>query len=141
MARSPSVLVVDDEPNMRKALQAILTMGGFKARTAPDGGTALRRVVSERPDVVLLDLAMPGMDGENVRDRIRELSPATSVVYFTAKVDPFDRTELRRLRREGDGILTKPATRRQILSAIRRVLEVDPRNDRLDTGNRTASSR
>jgi CheY-like chemotaxis protein len=106
-----------------------------------DDGAALRRVVIERPDVVLLDLAMPGMDGEDVREGIRELSPATGVVCFTAKVDPFDRAELKRLRREGDGILTKPATRGQILSAIHRVLEVGPRNDRLDTGNRTVNSR
>ena len=65
------VLVVDDEPAIRMLLQAILTQEGHDVDTAADGVEGLKSVQADLPDVVLLDLVMPGMDGIEVTRRLR----------------------------------------------------------------------
>lgn len=63
MARRPVVLVVDDEPDIRRLVGEALHLEGYRVRTAGDGREALQRVAEEPPDLILLDLAMPAMDG------------------------------------------------------------------------------
>ena len=125
-ARSAYVLVVDDEPHICTAVQRILEKGGHRATTTTDGRAALQMIQEEPPDLVLLDLMMPGMDGREVCRRARELCPQVRIVYFTARADASDPVRSKELREEVDGFLIKPATSRQILSKVSSVLGSDP---------------
>ncbi len=120
---SPLVMVVDDERHMCNVLYRVLKREGYRVITAPDGETALGLVKEKQPDVILLDLVMPGMDGREVCRKVREFSATTKIIYFTAKVDPIDRLELKELRREADAFIAKPATSKQILSKVSNVLQ------------------
>jgi len=86
---SPTVLVVDDVADARDVLARLLRFGGYKSVTAEDGPGALAAVESDAPDLVLLDLMMPGMDGVEVLRRLRE-DPRwrdLPVVLFTGMMD------------------------------------------------------
>ncbi len=117
------VLVVDDELHLCNVLRRILEKEGYKVITAPDGEAALQFTEEEKPDVILLDLMMPGIDGREVCRRVRQFSTATQIIYFTAKVMPTDPLKLKELRREADAFITKPATSKQILSKVSGVLQ------------------
>ena len=123
VTRSPEILVVDDEPELCTALHRILKMEGYEVRTASDGETALGLVREKQPDVVLLDVVMPGMDGREVCRRVREYTTGTQVIYFTANSGAFRPQTLRELRHEADAFLAKPATSKQILSQVSSVLQ------------------
>ena len=116
------VMVVDDELQMCNVLRRVLEKEGYEVITAQDGETALRFIPEKKPNVILLDMMMPGIDGREVCRRIRELSTKTKIIYVTAKVEQ-DPTKLKELRSEADAIIAKPATRKQILSTVSRVLE------------------
>ena len=122
VAGSPLVLVVDDELHMCNILRRVLEKEGYEAITAPDGETALRRIEERAPDVILLDLMMPGIDGREVCRRVREFSTTIQIIYFTAKAELINPLELRELRSEADGFIAKPATSKQILSSVSRML-------------------
>ena len=81
---TPRVLVVDDEPDMVENCARILKRAGYQCLTATDPNRALALVDSERPDLVLTDLKMPGMDGMEVLRRAREMDPALPVILITA---------------------------------------------------------
>ncbi len=118
------VMVVDDELQMCNVLRRVLEKEGYEVITAQDGETALRFIPEKKPNVILLDMMMPGIDGREVCRRIRELSTKTKIIYFTAKVEQ-DPTKLKELRSEADAIIVKPATSRRIVSTVSRVLESD----------------
>ncbi len=120
---NPLVLVVDDELHLCNVLCRILEKEGYKVITAPDGETALQLTKEEKPDVILLDLLMPGIDGREVCRRVRQFSTVTRVIYFTAKVMPTDPLKMKELRREADAFIAKPATSQQILSKVSGVLQ------------------
>lgn len=122
VADSAYVLVVDDERHLCNGLRRVLEKEGYEVSTAQDGLTALGMVDERPPDVILLDLMMPGLDGREVCRRVREVAPAIQVIYFTAKAEPIDATVFRQLRSEADAFLSKPATSRQILSKVSSVL-------------------
>ena len=122
-AKSAYVLVVDDEPHLCTAVRRILEKGGHRVATTTDGRAALQMIQENAPDVMLLDLMMPGLDGREVCRRARALSPGVRIVYFTAKADASDPVRSKELREEADGVLIKPATSRQILSKVSSVLE------------------
>ncbi len=81
-----TILVIDDEPNMLQLLERILTSEGFSVKLATDGVYGLSLLREENPDLVLLDIMMPGPDGFLVIDRIREESNAP-IIMLTAKRD------------------------------------------------------
>ena len=88
-AQCPTVLVVDDVADARDVLARLLRCGGYKSVTAEDGPTALAAVESDAPDLVLLDVMMPGMDGVEVLRRLRD-DPRwrdLPVVLFTGIMD------------------------------------------------------
>ena len=124
-AKSAYVLVVDDEPNLCTAVRRILEKGGHRVTTTTDGREALQMIQENAPDVMLLDLMMPGLDGREVCRRARALCSEVRIVYFTAKADASDPVRSKELREEADGFLIKPATSRQILSKVSSVLESD----------------
>ncbi len=119
---SPQVLIVDDELRMCNVLRRILEKEGYRVRTVLDGETALHLTKEKEPDVILLDLMMPGINGREVCRRVREFSPKTQIIYFTAKVEP-DPLALKELRSEADAFITKPATSKQILSRVSGVMK------------------
>ena len=120
--KSPLVMVVDDEPHLCNILRRVLELEGYRAITAPDGEAALRLAEENKPDVILLDLVMPGINGREVCRRVREFSAETRIIYFTAKADPTDPVQFRELHREADGFIAKPATSKQILAKLNDVL-------------------
>ena len=115
------ILIADDHPVVREGLAAMLaTQEDFRVEASvADGALALSEAVRLRPDVVLLDLEMPGMDGIDVLERIRGLLPGTPVVVFTA----FDADEriVAAVRAGARGYLLKGAPRREIFEAVRAV--------------------
>lgn len=119
--RDNIILVVDDEFHMCNILRRILEREGYKVITALDGETAIRITEEKKPDVILLDIMMPGIDGIEVFRRIREMSPATRVIYFTAKAE-LDTFKLKKLRSNADAFIAKPAASKRILSTISSVL-------------------
>lgn len=121
-ADSPHILVVDDEPHLRNVLQRILGKEGYRVTTAPDGETALGLIREQEPDLVLLDLMMPGLDGREVRRRLRGVSETTHVIYFTGKALPSDAQKRAELRHEVDAFIPKPATSKQVLEKVHAVL-------------------
>jgi DNA-binding response OmpR family regulator len=109
------VLVVDDDPDIRGLLRELLDRRGFRVTEARDGQEALRTFFAERPDLVVLDIAMPRLDGWKTLERIRELSD-TPVVMLTAKASELEKT--RGLRAGADDYVTKPFGRQELLARV-----------------------
>ncbi|MFZ2480588.1 MAG: response regulator, partial [Propioniciclava sp.] len=88
-AKQPSILVVDDEPSLVRVVEGYLTKEGFSVRTAGDGETALAMARESEPDVVVLDLGLPGIDGVEVCRQLRTFS-SCYVLMLTARADEVD---------------------------------------------------
>jgi two-component system response regulator ResD len=116
---SARVLVVDDEPIVRDVLGRYLSRGGFEVTTAEDGDAALERFAAAPPDLVLLDLMLPGVDGVEVFTRIRA-GHDTPVILLTAKGEETDR--LVGLEIGADDYVTKPFSPREVVARVRAVL-------------------
>jgi len=121
MALRPRVLIVEDEPDMLLLLRINLEQAGFEASLAADGATAMRRIASERPDIVLLDLMLPVLDGWAVLADLgsRELAPP--VVVCSAKGSPRDLARAFEL--GAAEYVTKPFDMEDVLDTVRSVLE------------------
>ena len=117
--RSLLVLVVDDEPAMVGAVSALVGRAGHRVVTAYDGNTALRRFSEERPDLVLLDLAMPGLDGVEVCRAIRRMSQ-TPIIVLTGEAD--ERAKVEALDTGADDYVVKPFGKQELLARIRAVM-------------------
>jgi two-component system response regulator ResD len=113
------VLVVDDEPIVRDVLTRYLVRGGFDVDEAGDGEAALASFRSSPPDLVVLDLMLPRMDGVEVFTRIRERSD-TPVIMLTARGQDADR--IVGLEIGADDYVTKPFSPREVLARVRTVL-------------------
>jgi len=85
----PNILVIDDDPSIRMLVTDVLGLEGYDVRTAEDGFAGLRLIEEQRPDCVVLDVMMPGLDGHAVLQRIRagEGGPDLPVVMLTAAAD------------------------------------------------------
>jgi two-component system OmpR family response regulator len=114
------LLVVDDEPNIRELLSASLRYAGFEVMTAADGPQALALADSFRPDLVVLDVMMPGLDGFGVVRRMRESGRHTPVLFLTARDAAEDKVS--GLTLGGDDYVTKPFSLDEVLARIRAVL-------------------
>jgi DNA-binding response OmpR family regulator len=112
------ILVVDDEPAMVGALGALLGQAGHRIVAAYDGEEALRRFREDEPDLVLLDLSMPGMDGATVCRRIREVSD-TPVIVVSGERDRTATVELLDL--GADDYVRKPFVADELLARVRAV--------------------
>ncbi|MFM2106018.1 MAG: hypothetical protein RL338_1050 [Chloroflexota bacterium] len=117
--RGLRILVVDDDPAMVGAITALVGTEGHQVITAYDGLTAVRRYEEELPDVVLLDLAMPGPDGFAVIGRIRTVG-AAPVIVVSGESD--EDAKVRALRLGADDYLTKPFGRKELLARIDAVM-------------------
>ena len=119
---TPVVLVVDDDEDNIRIISTILLARGYEVRLARDGRGAIESIRQQRPDLVLLDVMMPGMDGMQVLDAIRADPRMTSlpVILVTAKTE--DQDLLEGYRAGAQYYVTKPFTSRQLLYAISLVL-------------------
>ena len=113
------VLVVDDEPMVREVLARYLEKEGFAVEEAADGEQALARFEAAVPDLVLLDLMLPRVDGLEVFRRIRE-GASTAVIMLTAKGEETDR--IVGLELGADDYVTKPFSPREVVARVRAVL-------------------
>jgi len=114
------LLVVDDEPNIRELLSASLRFAGFEVATAPDGQQALVVAEQFRPDLLVLDVMMPGLDGFGVVRRLRQNGTHTPVLFLTARDAAEDKVN--GLTLGGDDYVTKPFSLDEVLARIRAVL-------------------
>lgn len=119
MSAKATILVVDDEPHVRKLVQANLESSGYKVLTAEDGQTAVEVVERELPDLVILDLMLPRMDGYAVCRRIREFS-AVPIVMLTARSAQVDLVHGFEV--GADDYLTKPFSVAELLMRVQAVL-------------------
>jgi two-component system alkaline phosphatase synthesis response regulator PhoP len=113
------ILVVDDEPKIVKLARDYLEQGGFRVTTAADGIAALAAARRERPDLIVLDLKLPGMDGLDVCRALRRESEV-AIIMLTARVEETDR--LIGLELGADDYLTKPFSPRELVARVRAVL-------------------
>jgi DNA-binding response OmpR family regulator len=116
---SGKILVVDDEREIVKVVRAYLEQGGFRVVSAFDGQEALTLFRHEKPDLVILDLSLPKIDGLDVCRTIRKESD-TPVILLTARVEEADR--LIGLELGADDYVTKPFSPREIVARVRAVL-------------------
>jgi DNA-binding response OmpR family regulator len=116
----PQVLVVDDEPMVRDVLERYLTKEGFRVRTARDGQEALDSVTDSEPDLMLLDLMLPKIDGYEVFTRLRDAGREIPVIMLTARGDETDR--IVGLELGADDYVTKPFSPREVVARVRSVL-------------------
>jgi two-component system, OmpR family, response regulator MprA len=114
------ILVVDDEPAVRAALERALGLDGFEVGTAEDGQEALRTVQRERPELVVLDVLMPGLDGIAVCRRLRRDGDRTPILMLTARDAVFDRVA--GLDAGADDYLVKPFALEELLARVRALL-------------------
>lgn len=110
-----SVLVVDDEADIRSLVRELLERAGHDVTEAGDGNEGLRAFFSSRPDLVVLDVSMPGLDGWGTLQRIRELSDVP-VVMLTAQAQEL--AKVRGLRGGADDYITKPFGRQELLARV-----------------------
>jgi two-component system OmpR family response regulator len=114
------LLVVDDEPNILELLSASLRFAGFDVATASNGNDALKVAETYRPDLVVLDVMMPGIDGFEVVRRMRKEEQRVPVLFLTAKDAIEDK--ITGLTLGGDDYITKPFSLEEVIARIRAVL-------------------
>lgn len=122
MSTKPKVLIVDDEPDVLLSLRVILEASGFDPSLAADGETALRRIDEEHPDVVLLDIMMPVLDGWYVLSELSGRARRPHVIVCSAKTGEADRRRAADL--GADDYVTKPYAPEHLIERIRSVLAV-----------------
>jgi two-component system KDP operon response regulator KdpE len=116
---SKLVLVVDDEPRMVRFVQMNLELEGYQVSTASDGLEAIAKVREEIPDLVILDIMMPEMDGYETLERIRQVS-SVPVIMLTVKAEEEDK--VRGLELGADDYVTKPFSPRELISRVKAAL-------------------
>jgi two-component system, OmpR family, response regulator len=114
------VLVVDDERNIADVISIALRYNSYEVETAGDGRAALAAVESFRPDLVILDVMLPDLDGFEVAKRMREHADDTPILFLTAKDTTEDK--VRGLTLGGDDYVTKPFSVEELLARIATVL-------------------
>jgi two-component system KDP operon response regulator KdpE len=138
--RASTVLVVDDEPQIVRALRINLNARGYRVITAHDGAAALRAVAETKPDVVVLDLGLPDMDGNEVIGGLRGWT-TVPIIVLSARDDSADKVEA--LDAGADDYVTKPFGMDELLArlraAVRRsaVTSLDDVNSIVETGTLT----
>jgi DNA-binding response OmpR family regulator len=147
-AEVATVLIVDDDPTVLEVLTTYLTHAGHGVAVAEDGPAALVAAAEHDPDLVVLDLMLPGFDGLEVASRLRDVSPALPIIMLTARGEEEDR--IAGLSSGADDYVTKPFSARELVLRVESVLRrsgssadqtgvVSDGNLRVDPLARTAS--
>ena len=114
------LLVVEDEPNIRELLATSLRFAGFEVHVAADGATALKQATEHDPDLVVLDVMLPDMDGFTVTRKLRGSGRLLPIVFVTARDSVDDK--IKGLTVGGDDYVTKPFSLEEVIARIRAVL-------------------
>ena len=117
---NPRLLIIEDERPMRTALADALSAEGYRVLTAADGQAGLDRALAEKPDLILLDLMMPKLDGFTVCGELRRLGHSVPVLMLTAKGLTEDR--VKGLDVGADDYLVKPFSTEELLARVRAIL-------------------
>ena len=117
------ILVVDDEPDVRSLVRLLLERAGYDVLEAVDGRAALRHIFGEVPDLVLLDVTMPDIDGWQTLQRIRDVTDVP-VIMLTAASTELEK--VRGLKSGADDYVTKPFGRQELLARIDAILRRSP---------------
>lgn len=125
------ILIIEDETPMRTALADVLEGEGYRTLTAADGEIGLRKAVAEKPDLILLDVMMPKLDGFAVCAELRRLGQATPVLMLTAKGQIEDRVN--GLDVGADDYLVKPFSTEELLARVRALLRRTQRQGKSPT--------
>ena len=125
------ILIIEDEKPMRTALKDVLEGEGYRALTAADGESGLQRAIAEKPDLILLDIMMPKLDGFAVCAELRRLGNAVPVLMLTAKGQIEDRVA--GLDVGADDYLVKPFSTEELLARVRALLRRTQRQGRSPT--------
>jgi len=115
------ILVVDDEPSLVRMISQVLSDKGYEVLQANNGQEALRLLFAKKPDLVLLDVVMPGMDGWQTCSRIRDISPAIPIIMLTGQRKTEDDV-VRGLDYGADDYLLKPVGNRELVARVRAAL-------------------
>jgi DNA-binding response OmpR family regulator len=113
------ILIAEDDPNILRGLGELLSNEGYETLLAEDGLLALERFREERPDFVLLDIMMPGLDGYSLCREIRRLDEQVPVIFLSAKSEEIDR--VLGLELGADDYITKPFGTREVVARIRAI--------------------
>jgi DNA-binding response OmpR family regulator len=113
------VLVIDDEENVCELISLYFEKAGYEVTTSPDGADGIEKARQNRPDIIILDLMLPGMDGLDVCKEIRK-SSNVPIIMLTARVDEVDR--VLGLEIGADDYITKPFSPRELLARVKAVL-------------------
>jgi two-component system response regulator MprA len=132
MGEGSRVLVVDDDRALREAISRALTLEGYRVQDARDGVEALGQVGSFRPDVVVLDLGLPGVDGLTVCQVLRARGDRTPVLVLTARSEVSDRVQ--GLDAGADDFMSKPFALEELLARLRALLRRSAPPDELASG-------
>jgi len=115
-----TVMIIEDDPEIRGVVKTLLTNEGFQVEEADDGRSALERVFLTKPDLILVDLRLPGLDGAEICKRVRASGMDTPIIVISAAKEEFDRVLLLEL--GADDFLVKPFGARELLARMRAVL-------------------
>src|SRR5438093_11510204 len=131
MTNMERLLIIDDELPMRTALQDVLAAEGYRVLTAADGELGLQRAMKEKPDLILLDIMMPKLDGYAVCAELRRLSNPVPILMLTAKGQVEDRVT--GLDAGADDYLVKPFSTEELLARVRAMLRRSHRQTKAPT--------
>ncbi len=132
----PHVLLVEDEPTIGRSLQQALTINGYEVTLATSGSLARAAFVAEVPDLVLLDLGLPDIDGIDLCREMRATAPSTSIIVLTARQEEVDIVV--GLDAGADDYVTKPFRLAELLARVRAHLRqptAHPSSETLEAGN------
>jgi len=124
MTKPPVILLVEDNLHNRKIFQGVLAHAGFRVVEAEDGGKAMAAVSSDRPDLILMDLSIPVIDGWECTRRLKA-DPSTRQIPIIALTAHAMRGDEERARGAGcDGYLSKPISPKRVVEEVKRVLRI-----------------
>lgn len=121
MAATPTVLVVEDDPDHLEIMTTALRHKGYEVRVAVDGYAGVERSLSDRPDVVLMDASLPGLDGWSATATIKQRAPEVCVLMVTAHALPEHRQMAQAV--GCDGFYTKPIEPTRLLRIVQECIE------------------
>ena len=126
MVDTKNVLIIDDDRGHLKMLTSDLENSGYKVMTAPDGEAGLKIAKTKKPDLIILDVLLPGMKGRQVCVKLKEdnLTKDIPVIFLTAKDSPDD--VLAEIQVGAVGHLTKPVNSKKLLIEVRNILGQKP---------------